>query len=200
MNIVATQMVMAAAQMEPRLFDLDMQLLSDAVLMIIAVFALFLIASHSLFNPVRNMMQGRQERIKNELDTAAADMAQAKALKEEYETKLREINKEAEEILGEARKKALANENKIVSEAKEEAARIIERAGVEAELERNKAADEVKREMVVLASLMAGKVVNAAIDTTVQDTLIEETLKEMGESTWLSSFRRHMATRSLSLR
>ena len=70
-------------------------------------------------------------------------MAQAKALKEEYETKLREINKEAEEILGEARKKALANENKIVSEAKEEAARIIERAGVEAELERNKAADEV---------------------------------------------------------
>ncbi len=186
MNIVATQMVMAAAQMEPRLFDLDMQLLSDAVLMIIAVFALFLIASNALFNPVRNMMQGRQERIKNELDTAAADMAQAKALKEEYETKLREINKEAEEILGEARKKALANENKIVSEAKEEAARIIERAGVEAELERNKAADEVKREMVVLASLMAGKVVNAAIDTTVQDTLIEETLKEMGESTWLS--------------
>ena len=41
MNIVATQMVMAAAEMEPRLFDLDMQLLSDAVLMIIAVFALF---------------------------------------------------------------------------------------------------------------------------------------------------------------
>ena len=186
MNILATQMVMAAAQMEPRLFDLDMQLLSDAVLMIIAVFALFLIASNALFNPVRNMMQSRQDRIKSELDTAAADMAQAKALKEEYETKLREINKEAEEILGEARKKALANENKIVSEAKEEAARIIERAGVEAELERNKAADEVKREMVVLASLMAGKVVNAAIDTTVKDTLIEETLKEMGESTWLS--------------
>ena len=132
------------------------------------------------------MMQGRQDRIKNELDTAAADMKQAQALKEEYEAKLKDINKEAEEILGEARKKALANESKIVSEAKEEAARIIERAGVEAELEKNKAADEVKREMVVLASLLAGKVVNAAIDTTVQDTLIEETLKEMGESTWLS--------------
>ncbi len=186
MNTLAAQMVLASAQMEPRLFDLDLQLLSDAVLMIIAVFALFLIASHFLFNPVRDMMQGRQDRIKNELDTAAADMKQAQALKEEYEAKLKDINKEAEEILGEARKKALANESKIVSEAKEEAARIIERAGVEAELEKNKAADEVKREMVVLASLLAGKVVNAAIDTTVQDTLIEETLKEMGESTWLS--------------
>ena len=186
MNTLAAQMVLASAEMEPRLFDLDLQLVSDAVLMIIAVFVLFLIASHFLFNPVRNMMQGRQDRIRNELDTAAADMKQAHALKEEYEAKLKDINKEAEEILGEARKKALANENKIISEAKEEAARIVERAGVEAELEKNKAADEVKREMVVLASLLAGKVVNAAIDTSVQDTLIEETLKEMGENTWQS--------------
>ncbi len=186
MSTLATQMALASAQMEPRLFDLDFQLLHDAVLMIIAVFALFLIASHFLFNPVRNMMQNRQNRIKNELDSAAADMEDARALKEEYEAKLRDIDKEAEAILSEARKKALANENKIVADAKEEAARIIERAGVEAELEKSKAVDEVKREMVVLASMMAGKVVNAAIDTTVQDSLIEETLKEIGESTWLS--------------
>ncbi|MCD7724490.1 MAG: F0F1 ATP synthase subunit B [Clostridiales bacterium] len=172
--------------MEPRLFDLDLQLISDSVLMIIAVFALFLIASHLLFNPVRNMMQNRQNRIQNELDSAANDMENARALKEEYEAKLKDIDKEAEIILSEARKKALANENKIVADAKEEAARIIERANVEAELEKNKAADEVKREMVVLASMLAGKVVNAAIDTTVQDSLIDETLKEIGEGTWLS--------------
>ena len=186
MSTLATQMVLASAEMEPRLFDLDLQLIADSVLMIIAVFTLFLIASHLLFNPVRDMMQNRQNRIKSELENAAADMENARALKEEYEAKLRDIDKEAEAILGEARKKALANENKIVSDAKEEAARIIERAGVEAELEKSKAVDEVKREMVVLASLMAGKVVNAAIDTTVQDSLIEETLKEIGEGTWLS--------------
>ncbi len=186
MNTLATNLVLAAAEMEPRLFDLDLQLLADSALMIVAVFALFLVASHLLFNPVREMMQKRQERIKTELDTAASDMEEAKALREEYEAKLKDIDKEAEAILAEARKKALANENKIVADAKEEAARIIERANVEAELEKKKAADDVKREMVVLASMMAGKVVNAAIDTTVQDSLIEETLKEIGESTWLS--------------
>ncbi len=186
MNVTATGLVLASAEMAPRLFDLDLQLIADSVLMIIAVFSLFLIASHFLFNPVRDMMQKRQERIKNELDTAAADMENARALKEEYEAKLKDIDKEAESILAEARKKALANENKIVADAKEEAARILERAGVEAELEKKKAADEVKREMVVLASMMAGKVVSAAIDTTVQDSLVEETLKEIGESTWLS--------------
>lgn len=186
MNTLATRFVLASAEMEPRLFDLDLQLIADSALMIIAVFVLFLVASHFLFNPVRNMMQNRQDRIKKELDSAAADMENARALKEEYEAKLKEIDKEAETILSEARKKALANENKIVADAKEEAARIIERANVEAELEKKKAADEVKREMVVLASMMAGKVVNAAIDTTVQDSLIEETLKEIGEGTWLS--------------
>ena len=186
MNVTATGLVLASAEMAPRLFDLDLQLIADSVLMIIAVFSLFLIASHFLFNPVRDMMQKRQERIKNELDTAAADMESARALKEQYEAKLKDIDKEAEAILAEARKKALANESKIVADAKEEAARIIERAGVEAELEKKKAADEVKREMVVLASMMAGKVVSAAIDTTVQDSLIEETLKEIGDSTWLS--------------
>lgn len=186
MNVTATGLVLASAEMAPRLFDLDLQLIADSVLMIIAVFSLFLIASHFLFNPVRDMMQKRQERIKNELDTAAADMENARALKEQYEAKLKDIDKEAESILAEARKRALANENKIVADAKEEAARIIERAGVEAELEKKKAADEVKREMVVLASMMAGKVVSAAIDTTVQDSLVEETLKEIGESTWLS--------------
>ena len=132
------------------------------------------------------MLNKRQEKIKSELEEAAQDQADAAQLKAQYEDKLKNIDKEAEEILSEARKKALENENRIVAEAKEEAARIIERAHVEAELEKKKAADDVKREMVSIASLMAGKVVAASIDTKVQDTLIDETLKEIGESTWLS--------------
>lgn len=172
--------------MEPRLFDLDLQLLPDATLMIIAVFALFLVASYFLFNPVRDMLAKRQAKIKDELDSAAKDKEDAADLKQQYEEKLKNIDKEAEEILSDARKRAQENENRIVAEAKEEAGRIIERARVEAELEKQKAADDVKREMVVLASIMAGKVVKASIDTTVQESLINETLKEIGESTWQS--------------
>ena len=172
--------------MDGRLFDLDLQLLADATLMIIAVFVLFLIASYFLFNPVREMMAKRQAKIKGELDSAAKDREDASLLKEQYEEKLKNINIEAEAILSDARKRALENENKIVSQAKDEAARIIDRARVEAELEKQKAADDVKREMVVLASIMAGKVVKASIDTTVQESLVNETLKEIGESTWQS--------------
>ena len=172
--------------MEPRVFDLDLQLLADSALMIVAVFVLFLIASYLLFNPVRDMMAKRQGKIKGELDDAAKDKEDAAALKAEYEEKLKNVDKEAEEILSDARKRALANENRIVADAKEEASRIIERAKVEAALEKEKAADDMKREMVVLASMIAGKVVKASIDTTVQESLVNETLKEIGESTWQS--------------
>jgi F-type H+-transporting ATPase subunit b len=56
----------------------------------------------------------------------------------------------------------------------------------EALLEQKRAMDDVKKEIVTVASLMAQKVVSASIDTEIQDTLVEETLKEMGDSTWLS--------------
>lgn len=172
--------------MEPRLFNLDWQLLADSTLIIVAVMVLFFALSYFLFNPVRKMLQGRRDKIKDELDQAQSDMEYAEGLKKEYESKLSEIQKEADEILADARKKALANENQIIAGAKEEAARIMERARKEAELEKQKCADDVKKEMISIASIMAGKVVAASIDTTVQDTLIDETLKEIGDSTWLN--------------
>lgn len=169
-----------------RLFDLDLQLLADSALSAIAVFVLFILLSYLLFNPVREMLKKRREGIQTDLETARKEKADALSFKDDYETKLQNVNKEAEEILSDARKKALASENKIIAEAKEEAVRIIERARVEAELEKKKAADEMKKEMIQIASLMAGKVVAASIDTSVQNSLVEDTLKEMGESTWLN--------------
>ena len=56
-----------------RLFDLDMQLVQDSVLLAIAIFFLFLALSYLLFNPVRQMLVDRKLKIQTELDDAAAD-------------------------------------------------------------------------------------------------------------------------------
>lgn len=169
-----------------RLFDLDLQLLTDATLMIIAMFVLFLVASHFLFNPVRKMLSDRQAKIKGELDQAADDQEAAAKARALYEEKLAQAGKEAEKILSDARKRGLENEAKIVADAKAEAGRIVARARTEAELEKQKMADEVKREMVAVASIMAAQIVQANINTQVQHELVEKTLKEIGDSTWLS--------------
>ena len=64
--------------------------------------------------------------------------------------------------------------------------KIRDRARTEAALEKQKVSDEVKQEIISVASVMAGKMVAASIDTTVQNQLIDETLKEIGDKTWLN--------------
>ena len=92
-----------------RLFNLDFQLLHDVVLMAIAVFFLFMMMSKLLFNPVRKMLADRREKIAGELSDAANDKKDAAALKADYEARLKNIDKEAEQILSEARQKAQKN-------------------------------------------------------------------------------------------
>ena len=51
---------------------------------------------------------------------------------------------------------------------------------------KNRVADEVKQQIIAVASVMASKLVAKSIDDKENDALIEETLNEMGEKTWLS--------------
>lgn len=171
---------------EDRIFGLDSQLIFDALVLAVNIFLLFILISYLLVNPVRKLLSDRQEKIASDIKNAEADKENSKALKAEYEAKLKNADKEVEAILSDARKKALKNQERIENEAKEEAARIIAHAKAEGELEKQKIADDVKKEIILVATLMAGKLVEASIDQKTQDSLVEETLKEIGEKTWLS--------------
>lgn len=169
-----------------RLFSLDAQFLFDTIVLALSMLVLYTALSYFLFNPVRDMLEKRRQRILDEQEAAKRERAEAVAYKEEYDKKLNEADKEVQEILSEARKKAMKNETKMLSEAKEEAGRIIARANAEIELEKKQALDDMKQEMITIASMMAEKVVTASVDASVQEELIESTLKEIGESTWES--------------
>ena len=126
MNLSGNTFVAIAA--DGRLFGLDPQLLFDAAVTAVNVFVLFLLLTFILFNPVRNMLKKRQDKITSDRENAENDKKEASALKAEYEAKLKDAHKEAEQILSDARKTAMHNETKIIDEAKAEAARIIERS------------------------------------------------------------------------
>lgn len=164
-----------------RLFGLDPQLLFDSAIQLIAIFVLFTLLSYLLFNPVRDLLKKRQEKIKADMNEAKEAKLEAEDMKLEYTEKINDVDKEAEAILGESRKKALKKETEIINEAREEAGRITDRANKEIELEKLRVRDEMKKEMISVASLMAGKFVAASLDEKQQESLIDETLKEMEE-------------------
>ncbi|MCR4956787.1 MAG: F0F1 ATP synthase subunit B [Lachnospiraceae bacterium] len=167
-----------------RLFDLDAQLLADSALNLVAVLALYFFLSYLFFNPVRKLLESRKKMIADDIAKAAQDKEEAAALKSDYDDKLKGIDKEADEILSQARQKALQNEARVQEQAKEEAARIVKRAEDQAELEKKRALDDMKQEMISVASMMAEKVVSQNINAEIQESLVDETLKEMGEATW----------------
>ena len=55
-----------------RLFSLDAQLIYDAILLAIAILVMFTFLSYLLFNPARDFLKKRQERVKQDIDQAAA--------------------------------------------------------------------------------------------------------------------------------
>lgn len=170
--------------MSNRIFGLDPQLLMDAAIVAFSVFILFLALSYLLFNPARELLKKRQEKIESELEFSAKEKQDAIVLRSDYEAKLKNASSEVDQILSEGRKKALKRENEIVDEAKVEAAKIIDRANREIELEKNKLKDEVSKEMITVASVMASKFIAGNIDESKQAQLVEEALNEMGDSTW----------------
>lgn len=167
-----------------RIFGLDLQLLADVAIMGLAIFVLFLALSYLLFNPARALLQKRQDRIQEEMDASAKDKKEAAQLKSNYEAKIKEASKEVDEILSEGRKKALKRENEIVDDAKVEASRIVDRANKEIELNKSKMKDEVKQEMIAVASVMASKIIAGNIDDSKQKQFIDEALNEIGDETW----------------
>ena len=169
-----------------RLIGFDAQLIFDTVVTGINIFVLFFLLSYLLFNPAKEVLRKRKERIAAELENASSKESEALALKDEYEKKLSEVKKEAELILEDARKKAKARENEIIDQAKVQASVILERANKEIELEKKKALDDIKTDVVNIASLMATKAVSSSLNVEIQEKLIDETLREMGDDTWQS--------------
>lgn len=184
MNVL--KVALAGDALGDYIFGLDTTLLIDSLITLIAMFALFLLLSYLLFNPARNLLEKRRERIREQMETAAKDKSDAMKFKAEYDEKLKNAEKEAEEILAQTRQKALSKETQIVNEAKEEAARVLARANREIDLEKAKLKDEVKQEMISVAAAMAGKIVASSLDEDKQSQLVAETLEEMGDETWLN--------------
>ncbi len=167
-----------------RIFGLDFQMLADTLIVALAVFILFLALSYLLFNPARELLLKRQEKVQGDLEFSAQEKKEAMTLKSDYEAKLNNASQEVDEILREGRSKALKRENEIVDEAKLEASRILDRATKEIALEKSKVRDEMKQEMISVATAMAEKIITVNIDTLKQAQLVEEALSEMGDDTW----------------
>ena len=171
-------------EMKDKIFALDWQLIFDAVIVACAVFFLFFLLSYLVFNPARELMRKRREAIAQNIADAEKEKEDALEFKKEYDARLRNVDREADAILADSKRRAKDQEAVILAEAREESARILKHTRTEVELEKSKARDEIKQEIITVAGSMAGRFLSEKMDAERQAELVDDVIKEMGEATW----------------
>ena len=142
---------------------------------------LFFIIKKFLFKPVKNILAKRQEEIDSRYDAANKSKAEAEQSRVAYEEKLSGAKSEADVILQKATDNAKLRGDKIVAEAQQIADGIIKRAETEAELERKKAIDGIKQEIVSVSGALAEKMIEREINTDDHRALIDSFIEGIGE-------------------
>lgn len=171
--------------MDGRLFGLDIQLLFDALIMFIFLMILYVVMSNLFFKPVRAFLARRQLGIDEDKTAAQSEQQAAAELKAIYETKLKEVHREAESLMSVSRRQTLSRQEEVIAQAHAKAAEITRQADREVELEKDRIKIEVKQQMSEIAGLMAAPYVKSA-DPFREALMVEEALKEMGGETWQS--------------
>lgn len=142
---------------------------------------LFLFLKKLLFKPLKNMIDSRQKEIDDMYADAEGSRAQAAELKVEYEARLENANSESEEILKGAIRRAKLREEEILREANDRAARTMERAYEQVELEKKRAINEVKNEVSEMAIGIAAAVIERDVKSEEHKELIDSFIEKMGD-------------------
>ena len=148
---------------------------------LINLLLLFLIIKKFLFKPVNNVLDKRQEELDSQYEEAQKVNISAQENKEKWEAMLSGANAEADRILSSATENAKYRGDKIIEEAQDRADSIIRVAKTEAELERKRVSDDLKRQIVEVSGAMAEKMLGREINTDDHRNLIDSFIDEIGD-------------------
>jgi F-type H+-transporting ATPase subunit b len=140
----------------------------------------FLLLAKFAWKPILNAVKAREEIIKGSLDAAEKARDDMKKLQADNEAILRKAREERENILKEARE----TRDKMITAAKdkagEEAEKLIEKARVGIEREKDKALAEIHEQVTYLSVEIASKLLGEKLsETEQQNKLIDNYLKEL---------------------
>ena len=142
---------------------------------------LFLIVKKFLFKPVRKVLAERQAEIDGRYNAAAEAESSANESRALWQEKLSGANAEADAIINKATEQAKFRGEAIVADAESKADGIIRTAQNEADLERRKAVDSIKREIVDVSGAIAEKMLEREINTDDHRALIDSFIENIGD-------------------
>ena len=152
----------------------------DIVWTVVNLLLFFILLRIFLFKPVLKVMNEREQKIQDDLDSAQSAREESEELKAQYETKLADVHEEADKIMTASKKSADREKAEILSNAHSEADRLIAEAQKTIERDKREAIESAHNEIAGLAVLAAARVVSKNLDEDSDRAYAEQILSEVG--------------------
>lgn len=131
------------------------------------------------YNPVVRMIQARENKIAESIEKADADAAEAAATLRDYKRQLADAHVKAQEIVDKAEKRAREEHDASVLATKKEIEQMKKSAQEEILRDRERAVEQLKKEMVTLSMAAAGKIISANINEKENEKLIGDFISQL---------------------
>ncbi|MEK5550997.1 MULTISPECIES: F0F1 ATP synthase subunit B [unclassified Paenibacillus] len=154
---------------------------TSIVFTIIAFLILYWLLTRYAFGPLFSVMEKRRQLVLQQMNEAAQTREQAAAYVEEQKQALQQARKEAYDIIEQSKQTGNKQAEQIIVQAKDEAIRLKDEAVREITSERNKAVAELRSEVGKASVQIASKLIQKEIkEDQVQGELVDQYLKEVG--------------------
>lgn len=147
-------------------------LLIQAVSFLLLVFVLTKFA----FRPLLNLLEARQQTIRNDLDQAESRRLEMERLQKDYEERLAKIEDEARDKIQQAIKQAEGIRDEILTKARTESEQVLAAGRAEIDRDRIRSMAQMRNEIADLAIHAAQSVVGKNLSAQGHDQLIAEAL------------------------
>lgn len=135
---------------------------------------IFWLLKRYAFEPVKKMLQERQERISEGLDSAEKAKTELMMAKENYSAEMNKARAEAQEIVQQAYEQSKAMIARSETEAQEKVRGIVQEAREAIRKERDAMERELQQKTVTIAVAIAEKVLKKTLDEKTEAALIKE--------------------------
>jgi F-type H+-transporting ATPase subunit b len=129
-------------------------------------------------------MEDRRQSIQDALDNAEMVNRRADEKMHNYNKRIARAEEEGREIIREAKAKADLQAKAIIDEANEKAAEIAAKAEQNIQREKEKAMEDMRQEIAVLAMMAAEKIVEHEIQRIGQEAIVDEVIRQARSSGW----------------
>jgi len=146
---------------------------------IVSFVILFIILTRWVLPRIAAILDERTRLIEAEIEEARRKREEMESLKEEYATKLSEIDQEAKKMFNESEKRVIEQRNRIMKEWKTEMERNKRQFLEEAEVTRQQAIREIRKQSAELITAATEQIIHQRLDESEAKKALDASISEL---------------------